>query len=132
MTGNEGRGGSPVTTAEQIADIVRATADEIYDPCSMALGLNVGLVEMGLVRELTLERGPLGWEISLRLRLTSPGCQYFFYFQQEIEARLLRHPDISQVRVTWDPQLDWTPEDMAPSARERIERRQRLLRPLPR
>ncbi len=95
------------------------------------MGLHVGLTEMGLVRSVTAERIAEGWNVQLHLRLTSPGCQYFFYFQQELEARLLEHPDIAVAAVHWDERLDWTPADLAPSAREKVAARQARLRPLP-
>ena len=114
-----------------VVAFVRERADGIYDPCSMALGLNVGLVEMGLLRETTVARGDGGWAVRVQIRLTSPGCQYFFYFQEELEARLLNHPAIAKVTVTWDERLDWTPEDLAPSAREKIDRRVRSFPLLP-
>jgi metal-sulfur cluster biosynthetic enzyme len=111
----------------QIDELVRDIADQVYDPCSMAIGLNVGLTEMGLVRQVAADPVGDGWNVRVRLRLTSPGCQYFFYFKQELERRLLGHSSIVGAAVDWDETLDWTPEDLAASAREKIERRRRLL-----
>lgn len=111
----------------QLIEYVRKVADEVHDPCSMAMGLHIGLAEMGLVREIVTEAGPNGWHVLIRLRVTSPGCQYFFYFQQELERRLLAHPDVVEVKVEWDEVLDWTPEDLAMSARQKLEARRRLL-----
>jgi metal-sulfur cluster biosynthetic enzyme len=115
-------------TQAGIVDLVRATVNEIYDPCGMAIGLNIGLAEMGLVREIAANPAPAGWHVRVRLRVTSPGCQYFFYFQQELERRLLTHHDIAAVDVQWDDQLDWTPEDIAPTARAKMALRQQMLR----
>lgn len=116
----------------QLTDVVRKVVDEVHDPCSMAMGLKIGLAEMGLVREILTEPAPNGWHVLIRLRVTSPGCQYFFYFQQELERRLLAHPEVVDVKVEWDEVLDWTPEDLAVSARQKLEARRRLLsRPVP-
>ena len=115
-------------TQAGIVDLVRTVVDEIYDPCGMAIGLNIGIAEMGLVREIAANRAPAGWDVRVRLRVTSPGCQYFFYFQQELERRLLAHYDIAAVDVQWDDQLDWTPEDLAPTARAKMALRQQMLR----
>jgi metal-sulfur cluster biosynthetic enzyme len=115
-------------TQAAIVDQVRGVVDEIYDPCGMAIGVNVGLAEMGLVREVAVEHEPGGWHVRVRLRVTSPGCQYFFYFQQELERRLLAHHDIAAVDVQWDDQLDWTPADLAPTARAKMASRQQMLR----
>ena len=118
-------------TQTRVEQFARETADTVYDPCGMAMGLQVGLTEMGLVRSVTAERIAEGWSVQLHLRLTSPGCQYFFYFQQELEARLLAHPEVAAATVRWDERLDWTPGDLAPSAREKVAERQARLRPLP-
>ncbi len=124
----------PVTgtaTEAEIRELVRCVADEIHDPCSMAIGLNVGLAEMGLVREIAAIASPEGWRVRVRIRLTSPGCQYFFSFQEQLETRLLEHDEVAEVRVEWDEQFDWNPADMAASVRKRIEERSRRQPPPP-
>ena len=116
---------------EDVIAWVRQMADEVHDPCSLAIGLKVGLAEMGLIRHLEVGPGEAGWSVTLQLRLTSPGCQYFYYFQDSLEDRIRNHPDIGKLEVLWDQVFDWTPEDFAASAREKIEARQRRLRPIP-
>lgn len=113
---------------EQMIELARQVADEVCDPCGMAIGLNVGLAEMGLIRDLNVQPEQNGWHVRMRLRLTSPGCQYFFFFREELEKRLLAHPEFSTVDIEWDQELDWTPADMALSARSRIEARSRRQR----
>ena len=114
-----------MATEAEIRELVRHIADEIHDPCSMAIGLNVGLAEMGLIREITASASPEGWRVRVRIRLTSPGCQYFFSFQEQLETRLLAQDGVAEVRVEWDQQFDWTPADIAASVRKRIEERSR-------
>jgi metal-sulfur cluster biosynthetic enzyme len=63
----------------------------------------------------------------VQLRLTSPGCLYFFAFKDNLEERLTAHPQISRVAVDWDPSLDWTPEDLSPAAQSKLEERRRAL-----
>jgi metal-sulfur cluster biosynthetic enzyme len=115
-------------THAHVCDLVRQATDEVYDPCGMAIGINVGLAEMGLVREIAADPVAGGWHVRVRLRVTSPGCQYFFYFQQELERRLMGHAEVAAVDVEWDEQLDWTPEDLAQSARDKMALRQKMLR----
>jgi metal-sulfur cluster biosynthetic enzyme len=114
-------------TTEAAAAFARQMADQVYDPCSMAIGLRIGLDEMGLIRDLSAELGAAGWLITLTLRLTSPGCQYFYFFRESLEARIGAHPEVESVEILWDQIFDWTPEDFAPSAREKIDARQRRL-----
>jgi metal-sulfur cluster biosynthetic enzyme len=120
-----------LTTESEVATLVRSVANDVYDPCGMAMGLKLGLVEMGIVREVTAAPGDEGWHVGVHLQLTSPGCQYFFYFQQELETRLTAHPDVSRVSIGWDNGLNWTPEDLHTSAREKLNTRQILLQPVP-
>lgn len=115
-------------TTPDVVAFAHKMADEVSDPCSMAIGLKIGLSEMGLVRSVTATLASEGWHVQVHLRLTSPGCQYFFYFRESLEERLLAHPDIHHVEIQWDQRLDWTPEDFSAAARERIDARQRLLR----
>ncbi len=118
---------TPLDTPEAAADFARRMADEVHDPCSMAIGLRIGLAEMGLIRHLWVDRGPNGWDVRLQLRLTSPGCQYFYFFRESLEDRIGSHPQVGSVEILWDQIFDWTPEDFAPSAREKIDARQRRL-----
>lgn len=117
------QGADPLERHPQILHLVRSVANQVHDPCSMAMGLKIGLDDMGLVREVNATRAPNGWDVRLLLRLTSPGCQYFFYFREELEKRLLAYASVSTVRVEWDERLDWTPDDFSATAREKIAER---------
>ncbi len=110
-----------------VLEYVRRTADTIHDPCGMATGVRLGLNEMGLLRRVETEPDADGWSVRVQLRLTSPGCLYFFAFKDNLEERLTAHPRISRVVVEWDPSLDWTPEDLSPAAQSKLEERRRAL-----
>ncbi len=120
---------TPLESAEAVEEFVRFQADRVYDPCSMAIGLNVGLAEMGLIRDVTVAPAGPNWEVWVNIRLTSPGCQYFFYFEEQLQARLLSHPQIVRADVAWDHRLDWTPEDLSAGVRARIAHRMSLMPP---
>ena len=120
-------GTPPLDTEPAVEAFVRAQADNVHDPCSMAIGLNVGLAEMGLIRHVAASHVGERWAVEVTVRLTSPGCQYFFSFQEQLQAHLLAHPQIARADVTWDHTLDWTPEDMADTAKHRIAERMRRL-----
>ncbi len=113
--------------SREVLEFVRRTADTIHDPCGMATGVRLGLNEMGLLRRIQTEPDADGWSVRVQLRLTSPGCLYFFAFKDNLEERLTAHPQISRVDVEWDPSLDWTPEDLSPAARSKLEERRREL-----
>lgn len=112
---------------EQVVRYVSNRVNEVVDPCSQAQGVAIGLVDMGLVRELEVEPEGGGWCVRLKLRLTSPGCLYFVYFEESIRERIV-HPAIKRLEVGFDSGLDWTPESMSSSAQRRLsEHRSRLL-----
>lgn len=112
---------------EQVVRYVSNRVNEVVDPCSQAQGVAIGLVDMGLVRELDVEPGGGGWCVRLKLRLTSPGCLYFVYFEESIRERIV-HPAIKSLEIGFDSGLDWTPESMSSSAQRRLsEHRARLL-----
>jgi len=111
----------------EVLEYIRRTADTIHDPCGMATGVRLGLNEMGLLRRVEIEQDAEGWRVWIQLRLTSPGCVYFFAFKDNLEERLTAHPQITRVIVEWDPTLDWTPEDLSPAAQSKLEERRREL-----
>lgn len=112
-----------------LADRIRALANEVDDPCSLAQGVPIGLVDMGLLLGLELTEAPAGgFHVRLDLRVTAPGCMYTPYFERELRQRLEALPEVRSLRLEWRPDLEWTPSDIAPAARERLrQRRERLL-----
>jgi metal-sulfur cluster biosynthetic enzyme len=113
--------------SHEVLEYIRHTADAVHDPCGMAIGVRLGLNEMGLLRRVQIEPNANGWSVWVQLRLTSPGCQYFFLFKDTLEQRLIAHPQISRVVVDWDPSLDWTPEDLSPAAQSKLQERRHAL-----
>jgi metal-sulfur cluster biosynthetic enzyme len=108
---------------DQLRSSIRARIDEIGDPCSVATGTPMGLVEMGLIKQVDID--PDG-AVRVDMRLTSPSCYQLGYFSTEIERRVGALPGVSGVEVTYDRGLDWTPSMMSSEAKER--RRQTLAR----
>ena len=112
-------------TADDVAARVREALNHIHDPCGQAMGIPIGLADMGLVRSLEVRPHSHGWVVDLKLRLTAPGCTYYFYFEQQIRDRLARVPSIATLNVAYDAVADWTPEDMSEAARLRLQERRR-------
>jgi metal-sulfur cluster biosynthetic enzyme len=104
---------------------VRRALDEIKDPCSISTSVPMGLCEMGIVKSVSIT--PEG-EVDVELRLTSPVCEMVGYMRTETIARVGALPGVSKVSVRNDSGLDWTPDLIAPEARERRERRLHTLR----
>ena len=105
---------------------IRELLNEVIDPCSAARGVPIGLADMGLIRRIAIVEGSAGPELDLELRVTGPGCMMFLDFERQARE-LLAANGAASVRISWDPTPDWTPQDMAPSARERLAGRRNLL-----
>ncbi|HEY9707422.1 MAG TPA: hypothetical protein V6D48_04380 [Oculatellaceae cyanobacterium] len=115
-------------TEEDVLALVQRMANEVYDPCGMARGLELGMVDMGLIRDINVQPKENGWDVSLRIRFTSPGCLYFLYFEREIRHRLEAFPQIEVLHIEWDDVCDWTPEDLSEAAQSKFkEHNEKLL-----
>lgn len=96
---------------------------EVLDPCSCFTDEPVDIVELGLVEEVTVESEC----VSVDLLLTSPGCTYYPYIKQDIEARLTELDGVSAVEVDEVTGKVWTrdrmDDDVRQSRRQRMESR---------
>ena len=100
---------------------VRAALRSVVDPCSIATGVPMDVVDMGLVREIVMKPG----SVTIRLRLTNPFCLQAELICQRIRDSVGVATGL-RVEVEVDPTDDWWPEMMAPEARARL----RTIRPL--
>ena len=95
---------------------LRERIQDIPDPCSCATGVPLGIGEMGLIQSVACTGG----NVTVRLHITSPMCMMAAYFMREIEQRLTGQEGVASVHVEFDRDLQWTPQDIHPDARERL------------
>lgn len=103
--------------------IVRAALRAVADPCSIATGVPVDVVAMGLVQDVMVLEGV----VTVTLQLTSPFCMQIGLITEQATAALRRLPGVTEVRIEVDHAAEWMPEHMEPSARTAL----RTVRPLP-
>ena len=96
--------------------------DEVFDPCSVAIGRPAGLVTMGLVKSLEINEGNAGVHVALTLRLTSPCCMMGPYFAAHAVAKLKQLSEIVAVEVAISPEIDWEPGHMRAAYRVSLPR----------
>jgi len=115
---------------KQMADIagsplgpLRDALRRIVDPCSIATGVPVDLLDMGLVKDVRLDGGAAYVE----LVVTSPLCTQIGLIVDRVQEVLTEVDGIGSVEVTVDARTEWWPGMMASSARERL----RAVRPPP-
>ena len=107
----------------ELTERILAAANQISEPCGMAQGLSIGMVDMGLIRSVDLEQRGSRWCVRIRARVTSPDCLHFVYFERELRAAIGDIPDIEEINVEWTDGSDWTPDDMSDAVRAQMRSR---------
>lgn len=112
-----------VTLAE-----VHAALDRVVDPCSNAMGAPLGLHEMGLAHDVSLDVAARA--VRVTMRVTSPCCAYGPAMAVAAQRELAALDGIDVATVEIDHGAVWVPTAMTPAAIERIELRRRATREL--
>ena len=105
---------------DQVTEALRS----VVDPCSIATGVPINLVDMGIVRGIRID----GTHVEIQLRFTSPVCLQAMNITCAIENAVMAIDGVGQVTCdTRSGAWEWKPSMMAPSAQARLRR----LRPMP-
>jgi metal-sulfur cluster biosynthetic enzyme len=117
------------STAERIRELLNG----IVDPCSDAAGNPMGLVDMGLIRNLRVVDAADGRvAVSADVRVTDPHCMMGAVFIGEVRKRLDALPGVASHEVKLSHEFDWTPDDVTgPGALRMREVRRALERRVP-
>jgi metal-sulfur cluster biosynthetic enzyme len=94
----------------------------IVDPCSIATGVPISLVDMGLV--VVAERR--GTTAVIRLQLTSPMCIQVGIIHTKILEEVGRVPWVDEIDVDIDHQAEWLPSMIDVAATAALRKRRRL------
>ncbi len=95
---------------------IRTLLDTIKDPCSLGSGCPLGIAEMGLVVQVKIHDG----DVTIGLRLTSPGCHFAALMMQEIEDQVAALPGVRTVKVQLVADYTWSEDDISASAHTRL------------
>ena len=74
---------------------------EVYDP-----EIPVNIVELGLIYDLSIEKGKNGNNVSIKMTLTAPGCGMGPVIADEVDRKINALQDVESVNVelVWEPQ----------------------------
>ena len=109
--------------AISLADAVHACPNGIVDPCSVTAGAPAGLVDMGLVRHVSLDGAGAGkCRAVIKIAITHPFCMMAGVFLHEVRKRVGAIDGIGEVDVSLDLVTLWTPELMTEDYRARLAR----------
>jgi metal-sulfur cluster biosynthetic enzyme len=102
---------------------VRAVLNEIIDPCSRVAGAPAGLVDMGLIRHLTVTPGVSTVDVHMVIGVTEYGCLLAPSFASEARKLLGALPGIGVIDIELDADFDWEPQDMSVAYRRQLAER---------
>ncbi|SDL42904.1 metal-sulfur cluster assembly factor [Streptomyces indicus] len=101
---------TPAQTTATTAHI-HAALQDTYDPCSQSWQRPMSLIDLGLIRQVTLT--PDG-HATVRISLTAPFCMALPTIMQAIEHKVGHIEGIHHVTVTLDTTTPWHPGLMTP------------------
>lgn len=102
---------SPVAPANgPLRDQIMAALNRVHDPCSVATGRAMGLVDMGLIDRVEITDDGA---VDVFLRLTSPACYLMPYLESESVTQVSTCAGVTAVAVHPDEGLDWSPDRIA-------------------
>jgi metal-sulfur cluster biosynthetic enzyme len=107
--------------AGRVVEEVTAALNDIVDPCSIATGVPIGLLDMGILKDVCIN----GNDIAVTLRLTSPICWQASNIMEAIERKIGAITG-GVVKCAIDGNAEWMPDMMSAGSRRRL----RLVRPL--
>jgi metal-sulfur cluster biosynthetic enzyme len=104
-----------LTTTEQVEARLWSALRDVEDP-----EIPISVVGMGLI--VSLAYRPDEAAVDIDLTFTAMGCPAMDFIQDDIRERLLREPDVDEVRIeiVWDPV--WTRARIRDDARETMRR----------
>jgi metal-sulfur cluster biosynthetic enzyme len=113
---------------DELETRVRTELSEVLDPCSVGRQVPAGLTDMGMVCSVECRpREDSQSHVRVELRLTSPGCSFQMYFDQQVSARLEQLAGVGSVEVVWSREFDWSDDDMSPELKGRLRHKRELM-----
>jgi metal-sulfur cluster biosynthetic enzyme len=85
---------------------IKARLECVTEPCSVAFGKPISIVDMGLVERIDVTDG----HAEITLCLTDAACVHFSGMQRFIRDELLALPEITTVDVRQTLDQLWTPD----------------------
>ncbi|MEU2033719.1 metal-sulfur cluster assembly factor [Nocardia amamiensis] len=112
-----------------IADAIRTALQDVVDPCSVAAGAPINIIDMGLVLDIDVDSAG---HARILIRTTSPMCTLVGSIAEGAERAACSVPGVTEATVEVDPRPGWTESDMTDDGRVFLElRRARSRREVP-
>lgn len=96
---------------------VRDALGTIKDPCMVAGGLDLSIIDLGLITDVTVEDG----DVKIEITFTEVGCQFTHRVIDSIYTAVEAIQGVTSVQVTPQWNKAWTPEWMSEEGRAAYE-----------
>jgi metal-sulfur cluster biosynthetic enzyme len=96
----------PVMTDPSLIARIETALARVTEPCSLAFGKPISIVEMGLIERIEVAGG----HAEITLCLTDAACVHFAGMQRFVRDELLELPEINSVEVRQTLDQLWTPD----------------------
>jgi metal-sulfur cluster biosynthetic enzyme len=96
----------PAMTEPALTARIKERLARVTEPCSIAFGKPISIVEMGLIERINVTGG----HVEITLCLTDAACVHFAGMQRFIRDELLDLPEINTVAVCQTLDKLWTPD----------------------
>lgn len=110
-------------TDDELRSAVAAALLTVPDPCMDLAGAPTSIVELGLVRDVSVVDG----DVEVLMTFTEMGCAFTHNVLDMVHGRVEAVPGVRSVRtpVEWTP--TWSPDDLlAPARRTLADAKERL------
>lgn len=99
---------------------IEAALHQVCDPCSIAANAPLSIIDMGLVREWSVDDTG---NVVVTMCVTSPSCTMAPHMVRGAEQVLSQIVGVRSARVEIDPAVLWSPDDMTGSGKAVLEER---------
>ena len=107
---------------------VMAELNKIQDPCSLSQAFGIGMVDMGLVVDVSVTPTVDDQhDVAVQLRVTFPGCTFVPFFEQAVHRVLEPRSDVRAISVGWGAHGTWSPDQMSEEVKAKLEARRRTI-----
>jgi metal-sulfur cluster biosynthetic enzyme len=96
---------------------IAAALERVCDPCSLAAGAPLSVLDLGLVRAWALEEGG---RLRVDMCVTGPGCTLFGHIADAVRRECAAVPGVAEVDVRFDFSVTWTPARMTAAGARRL------------
>lgn len=115
-----------MTADDDWTERVAGALADVCDPCSLAAGAPLSLVDMGLVRGSRFDAATGTLEV--RLGVTGAGCTFFGAYSAAAQSALSRLPGVRRAEVVLDTETVWHASHLTEAgARTLAQRRERTV-----